>query len=112
MFEIKKLIQGTDFNNLTHYYTGKSAPKYFACFKGPLIIYNYRKNGRISLQKEENVQEEFWSKLNEILKRNPNYKTKDQISAIKNIQKLHNGQKKVFNFYSDYIRMVPEDKYK
>ena len=44
MFEINKLSAGIDFNNLT-YYTRKSAPKYFHCFKGPLIIYNDIKNG-------------------------------------------------------------------
>ena len=59
MFEINKLNEGVDFNNLTYYYTSKSAPKYFVRFKGPLFVYNDIKNGRISLQKEEKIQEEF-----------------------------------------------------
>ena len=63
-----------------------------------LIIYNDIKNGRISLQKEENIQEEFSSKLNEILKGNLNYKSKDQINTIKNIKKLYDGPGKVLNF--------------
>ena len=37
----------------------KNSPKYFIRFKVPLIIYNNIKNGQISLQKEEKVQEEF-----------------------------------------------------
>ena len=49
MFEINKLSEGIDFNNLTYYYTSKSAPKFFVRFKGPLITYNDMKNGRISL---------------------------------------------------------------
>ena len=57
-FEINKLSEEIDFNNLTYHYTGKSAPKYFIHFKGPLIIHNNIKNGRISLQKEEKYQEE------------------------------------------------------
>ena len=85
MFEINKLSEEIDFNNLTYFYTGKSAPKYFVRFKVPLIIYNDIKNGRVSLQKEEKFQEDFQLELNEILKENPNYKSKDQVSAIKNI---------------------------
>ena len=54
-FEINKFSEGIDFNNLTYYYTRKSAPNYFVCFKGALIIYNDIKNGQISLQKEEKV---------------------------------------------------------
>ena len=37
------LSEGIDFNNLTYYYTSKSAPKYFVRFKDPLIIYNDKK---------------------------------------------------------------------
>ena len=70
------------------FYTRKSALKYFVRFKVPLIIYNDIKHGRISLQKEQNIQEEFGSELNEIFKENPNYKSKDQISIIKHIQLL------------------------
>ena len=71
-FEICKWSEEIDFNNLSYYYTVKSAPKYFVCFKGPLIMYNDIKNGRVSLQKEEKIQEEFRLELKEILKGNPN----------------------------------------
>ena len=59
MFEINKLSEEIHFNDLTYYYLSKSAPKYFLRFKVPLIIYNDIKTGRINLQKEEKVQEEF-----------------------------------------------------
>ena len=75
-------------------------------------IYNDIKNGRVSLQKEEKIQGEFRLELNEILKGNLNYKSEDQISAIKNIKKLFNGREKVIKFYNDYTRMVSEAKYK
>ena len=71
---MNKLSEGIDFNNLTYHYTGKSAPKYVFRFKGPLIIYNDIKNGRISLQKEKKLQEKLKLRLNEIFKKNPNYK--------------------------------------
>ena len=90
---------------------GKSAPKYFIRCKGPLIIYDDLKNGWISLEKEEKIQEEFQLELNEILKANLDYKLEDQISAIKNIKKLHNGWEKV-KFYNDYAGMVSKADYK
>ena len=65
MFEINKLNEEIDFNNLTYYYTSKSAPKYFVYFKGPLIIYNDLKNGRISLQKKnKSIRISIGAKLN------------------------------------------------
>ena len=36
-----------------YYYKGKSVPKYFTCFEGPLSTYNDVKNGWKSVQKEE-----------------------------------------------------------
>ena len=58
-FEINKLSKRIDFNYLTSYFTGKSAPKYFLCFKGPLIIYSDIKNSRINLQKEKKFKKNF-----------------------------------------------------
>ena len=58
-FEINNLSGGIDLSNLTHYYTGKSAPKFVLYSKGLLIIYNDIKNGLVSLQKEEKNQEEL-----------------------------------------------------
>ena len=74
-----------------------------------MYIYIDIKNGRISLQKEGKIknnfdqsftergkiQEEFRSELNKISKGNPNYKSTDQINTIKNIKKLYyNGRRK------------------
>ena len=75
-------------------------------------MYNDIENGRISLQKKEKIQEEFQSKLNEILKGNLNCRSEDQISIINNIKKLYNVQEKVLHFYNDYTRMVSNAKYK
>ena len=61
---------------MTYQYKGKTAQKYVICFKGPLTIYNNLKNGRITLRKEEKIQEEFQLELNEILKRNLDYNQK------------------------------------
>ena len=39
-------------------------------FKGPLMLYNYIKNGYINITKTEEFQEKFKSDLNEITKKN------------------------------------------
>ena len=96
-FELNKLSEGIDFNNLTYQYKGKSAPKYVICFEGPLTIYNDVKNGRITLRKEEKIQEEFQLELNEIL--NPDYKSENQRSAIKKYKKLYNGWEIIIESY-------------
>ena len=61
-------------------------------------MYSDIKSGRITLQEDEKIKEEFRSQLNEILKGNPNYKSKEEINTIKNIKKVHNGREKVLNF--------------
>ena len=58
-----------------------------------------------------NIQEEFRSALNEILKKIGLW-IKRSNWYNKNIQKLHNVPKKVLNFYNNYTRMVSEAKYK
>ena len=52
--------------------------------------------------------EELQLELNEILKGNQNYKSEDQISAMKNLTKLYKGWGKVVKFYNDYSRMIQE----
>ena len=61
-------------------------------------MYSDIKSGQITLQEDEKIKEEFRSQLNEILKGNPNYKSKEEINTIKNIKKDHNGREKVLNF--------------
>ena len=86
--------------------------KYFVYLKCQLIIYNDIKNGRITLQKEEKIQEKFRTELNEILKGSPNYKSKDLINIIKKVKKLYNEREEVLDFYNNYARMVSDAKCK
>ena len=55
MFVINKLSEGIYFDNLTYYYTGKSALKYFIRLKGPLIIYNDIKNDHRNKKKSRRI---------------------------------------------------------
>ena len=57
----------------------------FISFKGPLHIYNNIKNSNISIEKIEEDQKQFKSKLNEITTGNLRYKSKDQLDAKENI---------------------------
>ena len=47
-----------------------------------------KKKGNISIEKIEESQKQFRSKLNEISTWNPKHKSKDQLDAIKNIKNL------------------------
>ena len=90
----KRWSEGIDFNILTYLYEGKNALKYFILFKDQLVLYNNITNSQITLQKEEKIQEEYESEVNEILKAKLNYKSKYQTSAIENIKKLDNEREK------------------
>ena len=50
----------------------------------------------------------YWKNifLVKALKANPNFKSREKISAIKYIRKFYNGQQKVLYFYNDYTRIV------
>ena len=82
IYNISKEINS---NNLTYHFKGSNtAPINFIDFRGSMHIYNDIKNGNISIEKIEEDQKQFQSKLNEI---NPKHKSKDQLDTIKNIKK-------------------------
>ena len=83
--EIQNLSKQTDFNNLTCYFKGKSAPK---AFHGPLGFYKNIKEGYITLEKAEEKQKEFTSDLNEILK--GRYQSENEKSVIKILKHFTN----------------------
>ena len=63
-------------------------------------IYNQIKNGNISIEKIEEDQEQFNSKLNEITTANSKRKLKDQLDTIK--------RNKIINLYNDYAKIISE----
>ena len=65
-------------------------------------IYNEIKNGNISIEKIEESQKQFKSKLNEITTGNPKHKSKDQLDTIKNIKTFITQDTKL----SDYIMIM------
>ena len=66
--EIQDLNEETDFNNLTCNYKGDTPSKHFTDFKDPLNFYDDIKEGRITLKKAEEIQEQFRLEYNEIVK--------------------------------------------
>ena len=84
--EIYNISKEIYFNNLTYHFKGSDIPTMnFIDFRGPMHIYNEVKNANISTEKTEEDQKQFKSKLNEITRRNPMYKSKSQLDTIKNI---------------------------
>ena len=75
--EINNLSEEINFNDLLAHCKVKSAPELLTYYKRPLNIHNDIKNGRVKLRKEETIQEESLSQLNEILKGDLGYKSKD-----------------------------------
>ena len=97
MEEIVHLSKQIDFNNLIYHNKGNAPAKTFMGFKGPLIFFQNIKKGNIALEKAEEEQKEFKSKLNKLVKGSK--KSEDQKSAISNIKTLCESREKVFKLY-------------
>ena len=67
-----------------------------------MYIYNEIKNDNIAIEKIEEDQKHFKSKLNEITTGNPKHRSKDQLDTIKNIKNLCNSRDKTIKLYNDY----------
>ena len=67
-----------------------------------MYIYNEIKNDNIAIEKIEEDQKHFISKLNEITTGNPKHRSKDQLDTIKNIKNLCNSRDKTIKLYNDY----------
>ena len=74
-------------------------------------IYNEIKNGNISIEKIEESQKQFKSKLNEITTGNPKHKSKDQLDTIKNIKNVYNSRYKIFKLHNDYAKIMSKAMY-
>ena len=75
-------------------------------------IYNEIKNGNISIEKIEESQKQFSSKLNEITTGNPKYKSKDQLDTIKDIKNVYNSRYKIIKLHNDYAKIMSKAMYK
>ena len=85
--ELYNISKEIDFNNLIYHFKGSNiTPIHFTDFRGPMHIYNEIKNSNISIEKIEEDQKQFKSKLNEITTGNRKHKSKYQLDTIKNIK--------------------------
>ena len=110
--EIYKMSKQIDFNNLTYYFKDQNIdPINFINFNGPIQTYNKIKYGNIPIQKFEEDQKQFKSKLNEATARNPSYKPKVQLDTQENIENLYNSREK-FKLYNGYAKTISESMYK
>ena len=89
--KIYNISKEIDFNDLIYCFKGpNTAPINFIDFRGPMHIYDEIKNGNISIEKIEEDQKQFKSKLNEITTGNSK-----QLDAIKNIKSFYNSREKL-----------------
>ena len=73
--DIYNISKETDFNNLIYYFKGSNiAPINFIGFKGQMHIHNEIIDGDTTIQKIEEDQKDFKSKLNETTTGNPKHK--------------------------------------
>ena len=105
--EIYNMSKQTDFDNLNHYFKDQNITTIsFISFKGSLHIYNFIKDSNISIEKIEEDQKQFKSKLNEITTGDPKYKSKDQLDTIENIKNLYFITKEKIKLYNQIIIII------
>ena len=104
MAEIRKQFKKIDFNNLTYFYKGHTAPVNFISFKGPLQIFKSIYSGDIALKDLEEDQIKLKTKLGEINTGNPRNRSKEQDNVINNIINLYESRQKVVQMFNDYPR--------
>ena len=106
------LVKRNKFNILNyHSKDSESASINFIGVTGPMHICNEVKYGNDSIEKIQEDQKQFKSKLNEITTGNPK-KSKDQLYTIKDIKNLYNSRDKVIKLNNDYAKIISEVMYK
>ena len=101
MVEIRNQFNKIDFNDLTYFYKGSTAPIKYIGFKGPLHIFEIIYNGSIILEDVEKEQIKFKNHLNHIRQGNPNNRSEETINNIKN---LYESRQKLVEMFNDYSR--------
>ena len=91
---------------------GSTADTKFDKFYNALNIINKIENGKISPADVKNYQEKFKSYLREIKKGNSRKRSKEQKSALYNIEMLYKARSEAIIFYDDYSSMMTEAKAK
>ena len=72
-----------DFNKLTYIFKGKTAPKNFIGFEGPLHILKSIYSGDIALEDVEKDKKKLKAELGCIKQGDPKDKSKEQVEVIK-----------------------------
>ena len=86
--------------------------KDFSNYQDPIDLFINLRDANVRSRELLKNQNEFKSDLDEIKKRNPKSKSKDQISVIKNVQNLFDLREKIISFFRNYSILISETKYK
>ena len=104
MVEVRNQFHKIDFNDLTYFYKGSTAPIKFIGFEGPLHIFKSIYNGSILLEDVEKQQIKLKNHLNHKKQGNPKNRSEEQEKTINNIRSLYESRQKVVQMFNDYPR--------
>ena len=81
--EILKMSKEISYGNLVYDFKGPTPSINLGKYGSPMYIFGHMKNGEKTLQQVEEEQKYFKKDLNQIISRNPNYKSEKQSYTIK-----------------------------
>ena len=99
-------------DDLIYKYKGNTADAKFDKFDNALNIINKIQNAKTSLTDVKNNQEKFKSYIGEMKRGNSKKWSKEQKSALFNIEMLYKARNEAITFYDDYSLMLSEAKAK
>ena len=111
MPEVRKQFKKLDFNNLTYFYKGRTAPVNFISFEGPLHIFKSIYSSDIALKDVEEDKKKLKRKFDEINAGNSRNRSKEQDKLIDNVIDLYESRQKVVQMFNDYPREKSRRRY-
>ena len=109
---LTKLDEKVNRSDLVYRYKCKSPDEKFDKYVNALGLMNKIQDGEIKLSNAKNDQIIFKSHLGEIKKGNNKKRSKEEKSALCNIEILYKARNKAIKFYDDYSLMASEGKNK
>ena len=110
--DITELDGKVNLDDLIYRYKGKIPDEKFNTYDNALDLINKIKHGEIKLAEAENDQIRFKSTLGEIKKGNNKNRSKQEKSALYNVNMLQKARNEAIKFFDAYSSMISEAKNK
>ena len=108
--DITELDGKVNLDDLIYRYKGKIPDEKFNTYDNALDLIDKIKNGEIKLAQAENDQIRFKSTLGEIKKGNNKNRSKEEKSALYNVNMLQKVRNEAIKFFDAYSSMISEAK--